>query len=63
MPDIDPTTQSNYTVIATTHIDLQWYIDWDTQVITGQVSHIVEPNQDNVSELMQVALLHDQFLI
>jgi leukotriene-A4 hydrolase len=34
--DTDLATLSNYKQIRTTHIDLDWTIDWDKQVIYGQ---------------------------
>ncbi|KAG9310384.1 peptidase family M1-domain-containing protein [Chiua virens] len=35
----DPTTQSNYHAIATTDVDLEWRVDFDTQTILGSVIH------------------------
>jgi len=35
----DPTTQSNYDAIATTDIELDWQIDFDSQTISGSAIH------------------------
>ncbi|KAH0838779.1 hypothetical protein J3R83DRAFT_7155 [Lanmaoa asiatica] len=35
----DPTTQSNYDAIATTDVDLDWRVDFDTQTISGSAVH------------------------
>ncbi|KAK4054352.1 Leucyl aminopeptidase yscIV [Microbotryomycetes sp. JL221] len=38
-PSNDPSTQSNYHDIKTTHIHLDWTVDWKHQVIAGSVKH------------------------
>ncbi|KAI9453943.1 peptidase family M1-domain-containing protein [Boletus coccyginus] len=35
----DPTTQSNYDVIATTDVELDWRVDFDIQTISGSALH------------------------
>jgi len=35
----DPTTQSNYDAIATTDIELDWRVDFDTKTISGSAIH------------------------
>lgn len=49
--DIDPTTQSNYLDITTTHIDLIWNLDFETKVITGSARHTLVAKKD-VNELV-----------
>lgn len=36
--DADQATLSNYTEIRTTHIDLEWAIDWTAQIIHGHAT-------------------------
>ena len=35
----DPTTQSNYLDIYTTHISLEWLVDFDNEIISGSATH------------------------
>lgn len=39
---MDPTTQSNYTEIRSTHLHLDWNVDFDKNTISGTVVHDVE---------------------
>ena len=54
----DPTTQSNYDVIATTDVELDWHIDFDTQTISGCDTLIALPI--NTSDLRHVVLCLDR---
>lgn len=49
--EIDPTTQSNYLDITTTHVDLTWNLDFETKVITGSARHTLLAKKD-VSEIV-----------
>lgn len=54
----DPTTQSNYDAIATTDVELDWRIDFDTQTISGSVIHRLSVlADDGVDEVMYVVTL------
>lgn len=44
--DVDQATLSNYTEIRTTHIDLDWTIDWDRQVIFGHANLKLQATKD-----------------
>jgi len=44
--DRDLATLSNYQDIRTTHIDLQWAIDWDAKTIGGQATLTLEATKD-----------------
>ena len=35
----DPTTQSNYLDVYTTHISLDWHVDFDKKIISGSATH------------------------
>ncbi|KAG6370601.1 hypothetical protein JVT61DRAFT_11220 [Boletus reticuloceps] len=51
VPDRDPTTQSNYTKIATTNLSLDWTVDFDKRCIYGSATHQVTAKED-VSEVI-----------
>lgn len=44
--DADQATLANYTEIRTTHIDLDWTIDWDRQVIFGHANLKLQATKD-----------------
>lgn len=48
--DKDLATFSNYTEIKTTHIDVEWAIDWSKQVIGGSCSLRMEVIAKEVNE-------------
>ncbi|KAF8139623.1 peptidase family M1-domain-containing protein [Boletus edulis] len=49
----DPTTQSNYDKIATTDLELDWRVDFDTETISGSVIHRLEVlAEDGVGEVV-----------
>ena len=51
----DPTTQSNYEAIATTDVELDWRVDFDTQSIEGSVVHRLKVlSEDGVDKVMYV---------
>lgn len=39
MASKDPTTQSNYLDVHTTHISLDWHVDFDKRIISGSAVH------------------------
>ncbi|KAK4054137.1 Leucyl aminopeptidase yscIV [Microbotryomycetes sp. JL201] len=49
-PSSDPSTQSNYNEIKTTHFHLDWTIDWKSKIIAGSVKHslVVLSDTDSV---------------
>jgi leukotriene-A4 hydrolase len=51
VPLLDPTSQSNYTKIATTNVSLEWTIDYDKRYIYGSATHRMIALED-VSEIM-----------
>lgn len=48
----DPASQSNYLSVRTTHLDLDWSIDWDTRIISGSITHTVQAAHDDVEEVV-----------
>ncbi|KAH9836660.1 metalloprotease [Rhodofomes roseus] len=50
--DIDPTTQANYTKIASEHVHFDWTVDWAKQVISGSATHTLVVREDNVNEVV-----------
>lgn len=48
----DPTTQSNYLDVYTTHISLDWHVDFDKEVISGSATHELEVVTSGVKEVM-----------
>lgn len=53
IPVKDPTSQSNYLDITTTHLSLDWTIDFDNNYIYGSATHQLLAKVD-VSEVMYV---------
>lgn len=54
--DIDPTTQANYTKIASQQVHFDWTIDWAKQVISGSVTHTLVVREDSVSEVVYACM-------
>ena len=52
MTATDPTTQSNYTVIAGYHVDLKWYLDWKSKKLSGSATIHLRAKEDGVKEVM-----------
>ncbi|KAG8823910.1 hypothetical protein FRC19_002883 [Serendipita sp. 401] len=48
----DPTTQSNYTSIASFHVDLYWILDWEKQLITGHAVNRLRAKADGVDKVV-----------
>lgn len=53
VPVEDPTSQSNYTKIATTNVALDWTIDFEKRYIYGSATHQLIAKED-VSEVVYV---------
>lgn len=51
---LDPTTQANYSEIASEHVDFDWTIDFAQQIIHGSATHTLLVKKDNVPEVMCV---------
>lgn len=56
--DLDPTTQANYTQIASTHVHLDWTIDFEAKRIGGYAEHTFEVKEDGVKEVACVSYLY-----
>jgi leukotriene-A4 hydrolase len=48
----DPTTQSNYLDVYTTHISLDWHVDFDKKIISGSAIHLLTVVTSGVGEVM-----------
>ncbi|KAG6849471.1 hypothetical protein H0H93_008198, partial [Arthromyces matolae] len=48
----DPTTQSNYLQITTTHVSFDWFLDFDAQIISGSATHRLLVKEDGVKEVI-----------
>lgn len=48
----DPTTQSNYLDVYTTHISLDWHIDFDKRIVSGSATHKLVVVAPGVKEVM-----------
>ena len=48
----DPTTQANYTQIASEHIDFDWTIDFAKRIIVGSATHTFVVKEAGVTEVM-----------
>jgi leukotriene-A4 hydrolase len=54
MADLDPTTQSNYSQIASNNISFDWTLDFPAQILSGSATHHLNVLVDGVSEVMHV---------
>lgn len=54
--DIDPITQTNYTQITTTHVHLDWTVDFEAKRIVGSATHTFEVKENGVKEVMYVSV-------
>jgi len=54
MASKDPTTQSNYSDVYTTHISLDWLVDFDKKVVSGSATHKLTVASSGVKEVMYV---------
>lgn len=50
----DPTTQANYTQVATEHLHFDWTIDFERKIIHGSASYVFIAKEDGVTEIMYV---------
>ncbi|TFK38633.1 peptidase family M1-domain-containing protein [Crucibulum laeve] len=48
----DPTTQSNYTQIASENVAFDWTVDFQARVIHGSASHKLRVKEDGVKEII-----------
>ncbi|GAA5874967.1 hypothetical protein JCM16303_004962 [Sporobolomyces ruberrimus] len=51
-PSDDPATQSNYNDIRTTHLHLDWTVDFSQSFIRGSVIHSLVARKDNVDHVV-----------
>lgn len=52
VPLLDPTTQSNYTEVYSTHITLDWNVDFDKAIVSGSVTHDLLVKKDGMDKVM-----------
>ena len=52
MVSTDPTTQSNYLDVYTTHISLDWIVDFDKKIISGSATHKLTVASPDLKEVM-----------
>ncbi|KAI0809133.1 peptidase family M1-domain-containing protein [Irpex lacteus] len=57
--DIDPITQTNYTQITTTHVHLDWTVDFEAKRIVGSATHTFEVKENGVKEVVLDAFALD----
>ncbi|KAJ7020251.1 peptidase family M1-domain-containing protein [Mycena alexandri] len=50
MQDLDPTTQSNYSQIASAHITFDWSVDFTARIVSGSATHRMNVLADDVEE-------------
>ncbi|KAI0089961.1 metalloprotease [Irpex rosettiformis] len=50
--DIDPITQTNYTQITTTHVHLDWTVDFEAKRVVGSATHTLEVKEDGVKQVI-----------
>jgi leukotriene-A4 hydrolase len=50
--DLDPTTQSNYFDIVTESVVFDWTVDFNEEIIKGNVIHHFKVKKDGVSQVM-----------
>lgn len=48
----DPTTQSNYLDVYTTHISFDWLVDFDKKIISGSATHKLTVASTGAKEVM-----------
>ncbi|KAI0317914.1 peptidase family M1-domain-containing protein [Amylostereum chailletii] len=48
----DPTSQSNFLQIATTHIHFDWTVDYEKQTVSGSATHKLAVKEDGVKEVI-----------
>lgn len=61
--DIDPITQTNYTQIATTHVHLDWTVDFEAKRIVGNAIHTFDVKEDGLKEVMYVLIYATYFYL
>lgn len=49
---LDPTTQSNYTDVYSTHVRFDWKIDFVNRLISGSATHTLTVQKDALNEIM-----------
>ncbi|KAG2002580.1 leukotriene-A4 hydrolase [Coprinopsis cinerea AmutBmut pab1-1] len=49
---LDPTTQSNYFEIETSHVSFDWEIDFDAKIIKGSAGYKLKVKTDDVKEVI-----------
>ena len=50
----DPTSQSNYLDIATSHIHFDWAVDFEKQSVYGSETYSLHALKDGVNEVVYV---------
>ena len=57
---LDPTTQANYTQVASTHIHFAWALDFAARNIAGSATHTLAVLEDGVREVVYVRDCSDE---
>lgn len=52
MVSTDPTTQSNYLDVYTTHVSLDWLVNFDNETISGSATHKLTVASPHAKEVM-----------
>jgi len=54
----DPTSQSNYNMVTSDHVEFKWTLDFCRRIIQGVATHRLIIKEDNVNEVVFVLILH-----
>jgi len=52
----DPTSQSNYNIVTSDHVEFKWWLDFGRRIIQGVVTHRLIVKEDNANEVMFVLI-------
>lgn len=58
---MDPTTQSNYDLVATKHVEFDWKLDFQNRTIQGTATHHLIIKEDSVNEVMSVSRMSSHY--
>lgn len=52
----DPTSQSNYNIVTSDHVEFKWWMDFDRRLVQGVATHRLIIKEDNANEVMFVLI-------
>ena len=58
----DPTSQSNYNIVTSDHVEFKWWLDFDRRIVQGVATHCLIIKEDNANEVMFVLFFDIQSL-